>query len=449
MSETYRHSVYLKHEKCTGCVNCIKQCPTEAIRVRQGKAVITESRCIDCGECIRSCPNLAKAVVTDELTAPALYRYVIALVPPSFYGQFKKGTTIGHVHNGLRLCGFDQVIDVAFAAEIISGQIKYLLRQKSGDMPLISSACPAVVRLIQIKFPGLIPQIIPLEAPVDLAGRLAKLCAAKETGLPPEQIGTFFLTPCSAKASAVKNMLRKSSYSVDGVISVADIFPKVRALALSDSAPEFIAVPGVRGIQWGLAGGEQASVQADNYLAVDGIRNVQKVLEEVEMNRLPNIDFLELQACEGGCVGGFLNIQNRFLAKVQLRRLMKEQAIIPPLPERAARFSAEDLAVETQVISPDPVPAGAFARQLDEAVKIMKRYDAVLEQLPGLDCGSCGSPTCKALAEDVALNKALDIDCIFKLREKIMRLADEVLVLSKIVPPSLSRTEKNEPGESE
>lgn len=195
MSEVYRHSVFLKHDKCTGCVNCIKQCPTEAIRVRQGKAVITEERCIDCGECIRVCPNLAKAVVTDGLTALERFACNIALVPPSFYGQFKKGTTISCVHRGLRLSGFDHIMDVAFAAEIVSEKIKEIIQQKTGDMPLISSACPAVVRLIQVKFPGLIPQLIPLEAPVDLAGRLAKLHIAKEAGLPLEQIGVFFLTP--------------------------------------------------------------------------------------------------------------------------------------------------------------------------------------------------------------------------------------------------------------
>ena len=449
MGEKYRHSVFLKHEKCIGCVNCIKQCPTEAIRVRQGKAAISEERCIDCGECIRACPNLAKAVVTDGLLAIARFPYKIALVPPSFYGQFKKGTTVCYVHAALRQVGFDHIMDVAFAAEVVSEKIKEILREKNNDAPLISSACPAVVRLIQVKFPGLIPQLIPLESPMELAGRLAKIYGARDTGLPLEQIGTFFLTPCSAKASAVKNILHQSGHSVDGVISVAEIFPKVRGLNISESDFKFMVAPGVRGIKWSMAGGEQAAVQAANYLTVDGIRNVQKVLEEADMNRLQGIDFLELQACDGGCVGGFLNIQNRFQARVQLRWLMKEQGIVSAPLERPMPFSSEELEVKEQIIAPDPTNTGAFAPGLEEAIRIMKQYDAVLERLPGLDCGSCGSPTCKALAEDVALNKALEIDCIFKLREKIMLLADEVLVLSKILPPSLNRIAKVKPEEGD
>ena len=86
------HSVRLDPEKCKGCTNCIKRCPTEAIRVHDGKATIIEERCIDCGECIRACPNHAKFAVTDELDKLAAYKYNIALPAPSFFGQFKTGT---------------------------------------------------------------------------------------------------------------------------------------------------------------------------------------------------------------------------------------------------------------------------------------------------------------------------------------------------------------------
>lgn len=54
------HSVTLQKSKCMGCTDCIKRCPTEAIRVRSSKAQIIEARCIDCGNCIRICRNGAK-----------------------------------------------------------------------------------------------------------------------------------------------------------------------------------------------------------------------------------------------------------------------------------------------------------------------------------------------------------------------------------------------------
>ena len=65
--EGFTHSVMLQEDKCKGCTNCIKRCPTEAIRVHKGKATIINERCIDCGECIRACPHGAKHAVTDSM----------------------------------------------------------------------------------------------------------------------------------------------------------------------------------------------------------------------------------------------------------------------------------------------------------------------------------------------------------------------------------------------
>ena len=84
----YFHSVTLDKDLCKGCINCIKRCPTEAIRVRDGKAHISPGLCIDCGECIRICPHHAKKPIYDPLSVLDNYKYKIALPPPSLYGQF-------------------------------------------------------------------------------------------------------------------------------------------------------------------------------------------------------------------------------------------------------------------------------------------------------------------------------------------------------------------------
>jgi iron only hydrogenase large subunit-like protein len=154
----YFHSVTLDFEKCKGCTNCIKRCPMEAIRVHDGKATIIEERCIDCGECIRCCPNHAKIALTDTIKKLSEYKYNIALPAPSFFGQFQNQEKIEDILNAFLRIGFDEVFEVALAAEIVAFIVHQQLLKENIKKPLLSSACPAVLRLIQIKFPGLLEQ---------------------------------------------------------------------------------------------------------------------------------------------------------------------------------------------------------------------------------------------------------------------------------------------------
>jgi len=155
----YFHSVTLDEVKCKGCTNCIKRCPTEAIRVRKSKARIINERCIDCGECIRVCPYHAKKAITDPIGLINDYKYKVAIPAPSLYGQLKSAPSRDHILTALKMCGFDDVFEVARAAEIITSETKKILAQQRFEKPLISSACPAVVRLIQVRFPNLIDNI--------------------------------------------------------------------------------------------------------------------------------------------------------------------------------------------------------------------------------------------------------------------------------------------------
>ena len=86
--QDYKHSVSLDESKCVGCTTCLKRCPTEAIRIRDGKASIRSSKCIDCGECIKVCPHKAKRAVHDKLDRMKEFKVTVALPAPALYGQF-------------------------------------------------------------------------------------------------------------------------------------------------------------------------------------------------------------------------------------------------------------------------------------------------------------------------------------------------------------------------
>ena len=306
----YFHSVTLDEEKCRGCTNCIKRCPTEAIRVRKGKARIINERCIDCGECIRICPYHAKKAITDDFSRIKSYAYRIAIPAPSLYGQFKPVYTRNRILNAIRLLGFDDVYEVARGAEFVTEATKKLLKRKDVKKPIISSACPAVVRLIQVRFPNLIDHLVRLESPMEVSAKLIRRKASLEKGIDAADIGVFFITPCAAKATSVKAPYENLKSSVDGVISIKDIYLRLLSRLEQAGEQEQLARAGLIGIRWANSGGEGLALETDRFLAVDGIHNVITILEAIENDKLEDVDFIEALSCSGGCLGGPLTVEN-------------------------------------------------------------------------------------------------------------------------------------------
>ncbi|KUK11993.1 MAG: 4Fe-4S ferredoxin iron-sulfur binding domain-containing protein [Moorella sp. 60_41] len=439
MRVEYFHSVRLERDKCKGCTNCIKRCPTEAIRVREGKARIMEERCIDCGECIRICPNHAKVAVGDGLERLREFSYTVALPAPSFYSQFSVPGGISQILGALLGVGFHGVFEVALAAEVITWATRRFLQEYRGPRPLISAACPAVVSLIQVRFPALIDQLSPVEPPVNVAARLAREEAVKTTGLPAEDIGIFFLSPCPAKITALRQAAAQGERLVDGVIPLVDVFGPCReALKGAGKVPPR---SGQAGAGWGRSGGENAALGEGRLLEVDGIHHVIGVLEAVEKGELEQFDYLELQACPGGCVGGALMVRNPFEARQELAFLTRDLPV-HPLDEGELEALAARGGWQSR-LRPRPRAALRLDEDIASALVKMQQLEETARLLPGLDCGACGSPNCRALAEDIVRGQAVDTDCIFLLRERVRVLAEEVVELARKLPPSMAEPERS------
>lgn len=438
--DRFFHSVTLDADKCLGCTNCIKRCPTEAIRVRGGKAQIISERCIDCGECIRVCPHHAKKAKSDPLSVIEGWKYKIAVPAPALFGQFNNLDDIDIVLTGLKQLGFDDVFEVSRGAEMVSDATRKLMSTGKLKKPVISSACPAVVRLIRVRFPDLCEHVLPLNAPMETAAMMAKREACKKMGLPLSDVGAFFITPCPAKVTDIKVPIGTEHSYLDGAISISEIFPKLSHAMDKLTQVEPISQSGVIGVSWAGSGGESAALLDEKYLAADGIENVIRVLEELEDERIRELDFIELNACSGGCVGGVLGVENAYVAKARIQRLRRY------LPISQNHLAGEVPAQMKWTSELEFAPVLKLSADLEEAMRMMEEIDSICAQLPGLDCGSCGAPSCRALAEDMVKGLARKSDCIFIMKEQIQNLATTLSSIGGFVPPHSGEPEKTQKG---
>jgi len=438
----YWHSVTLDKDKCKGCTNCIKGCPTEAIRVRDGKAQIIPERCIDCGACILNCPYHAKVAITDSLDMLSKFKHKIALPAPALYGQFKNLDDVDKITGGLKFMGFNGVYDVARGAVVVSNLIRSKLNTKNYKRPLISSACPAIVRLIQISFPELIPNIVNIESPMEIAGHLAKAEYIKNNPDALEsEIGVFFITPCAAKVTAIRNPITKEKSFIDCAVSIVNIYGAIANNMKKTEAndKEFLNIQQqvtLFGLDWANSGGESNSLSIDSFLAVDGVQNVIKVLEEIENNKFTDLEFFEGLACTGGCVGGPLVFENSYVAKNRIKRMFDRSRELRTNRKIVDNFYDANEVSKICYFERE-IQAKSVLRlddDISEAIKKAEMIEKIHSELPGLDCGSCGSPNCKTLAEDIVRGVATQFDCVFKLREKVKKLAQELVSLSEKIP---------------
>ncbi len=390
------HTVMLDSDKCKGCISCMRRCPTEAIRVRKGKAKVLYDRCIGCGECVRICPHQAKLPAHDSFESIFNYKYKIAVPAPSLFGQFNNLQSVDLILNGLLEIGFDDVYEVAVGAELISEKTRELIANGKLKKPIISSACPAVVELIFMRYKGLADHVVDLVPPAEVALRLAREQAIQK-GIPKEDIGVFFISPCPAKVFALKNPMTSETAVADGVLSISEIYFRLLPILPKIKEVKKLSKTGMLGLRWAASGGECLGIDNDKYLAADGMENVVNVLREMENDALSYIDFVELGACTSGCVGGVLNVENPFAARARIRSFRHK---LEPM-ENALNVNEFDEEFFHWHHEPEVKDIFRLDEDFAQALRKMREIEDLYAKLPHLDCGQCGAPSCRSFAEDV------------------------------------------------
>lgn len=426
MAPDYFHSVVLNPERCIGCTNCIKGCPTEAIRLKKGKASIIAERCIDCGECIRICPVHAKNAITDNIDIIKKYKYTAAIVSPVLYSQFGREISPYKILAAIKSLGFDEVCDTSIGSEIIDAISKPIIG-KYKYKPVINSSCPAILRLIQLRFPELIDNVLNIETPVEITARLVKNNIIEKTGIPEEQLGIIFISPCTARVTAIKKPLGIDYSYINGAVSAKDLLgPIIRALHSASACAGFDFKPTKKGLLWNAAGGQSSGFKDGSALSVDGINDAISVLEQIELGKLSGVSFIEITACPGGCLGGPLMAENRYVAFNILKNISQNiEEYVPSDSETAKYFDMYNSGEIRLTRKIEPKALMALDKDLSKSINMLDRIRRIMNELPGIDCGICGSPTCQSFAEDIVTGNLNNTICPVVMMENLKKDREE------------------------
>jgi len=433
-----RHSIKISKEACQGCVNCIRVCPTEAIRVVDGEISIIAELCIDCGECLRSCGRKALGIDEDDWNRIKESSRAAIVADPVFFLQFShygRPELLEYALESLDLRVLMDEMEDAFdlSAYATAQMINHAPKQ---SLPLISVYCPAVLRMIQSRFPELLSKVIRVDTPLEMAADLWRMRTNSAAPL-------TLLAPCPAKITMVHEPQGRERSHIDYGVTVRRVARSIMAAGdVTIGREGEIKTRNNRWISWARRGGESRHVQAFSdrkltILAVSGMRNTLDVLQELELGRLRGVDFIECRVCDTGCVGGVGTADSRFLANLRMGNIVTDWAITTKELERAEELYAMDFWSITKEFSPRPRPP--LSDNVADAMVKLQQMKEIYSGLPHIDCSSCGRPSCQAMAEEIVRGHGAVTDCIFKLRDRIAELANEIVKLSEAQPHALKR----------
>jgi hypothetical protein len=362
---------------------------------------------------MRACPVNAITVAEDDFSQIMKFKIRIAIIPAVIYGQFSKRHSQQKITESLKNIGFTHIYEAERSIPVIIKKFKSVIESDSSNKPLISSFCPAIVRLIQVRFPSLVSHIARVKPPVDLTSLMVRE-QLRKVGWKDEEVGIFYVTPCAAKIAAVKSPVGEESSYVDGVINLNSLYnkmyPEVKSMGDVRQKKNRMLRPDE--LLWSLTRGESVH-QSGRVLAVDGIKDAIDILEKIENGEVGNLDFLEIRACDEGCAGGVLNVENRFLAVERLTRKVRQT---PEDEYHKDNWSEPDwMFLEKKAGIGEILPRSIMSLDDDmgTALEKLDRKRRIVEFLPSVDCGVCGSPDCETFAEDIIQGRAEIGKCVF------------------------------------
>jgi iron only hydrogenase large subunit-like protein len=415
----FLNPIYTEKRECQDCYKCVRHCPVKAIKVESGYASVVPELCILCGHCVEVCPNSAKRVRDDLPQARQMLATkprVLVSLAPSYVSEFPE-LTAGQLIRAFKRLGFFGVSETALGAQQVSAQAAAALAEGNGRV-LYSSACPTVVSYLQKHRPADSQFLTGLLSPLLTHCKMLR----EHFG---QDIGVVFVGPCIAKKleAAQHPELLDVALTFDDLrrwLTQEKLTPETLAPEAGD---DFIPEASAEGAWYPVDGGMIAGMKSlcavndCSFMAFSGINAIQKAIEGLGTQPPDGNLFLELLACEGGCVNG-PRAAKRYGTAAKRRRVLRPVAApVPTVP----RQSGLDI---QSVFAVSPQPVLKFAEvQIREALRGVGK----LTRDDELDCGGCGYDSCREFAGALIQQKAERSMCVTYMRKLALKKANALI----------------------
>ena len=356
-------------ELCRDCRHCLAACPTAAVRVRESQPSVLHHLCIDCTCCIAACdPGALTLLDAPDGLVPGAEG--VLAVPPALLAGFGDHA-VETVLEELRGLGFAEVASVHIYEDELRRGVLDLAATSELPTPVISPVCPAVVSLIEVKFPSLVPHLARLAAPWEALQRdLGERDVTYVVSCPSQRTALLAQQPTAQRRTVTPRLVREA------------VLPR---LAARRRAAHETPTP------------RPQAAGADDLLVVTGVSHVLAVLEQIEDGRLTDVAVVEPFICDDGCFGS---------------PLLGEDACVAAWRWAAAAGAAPGEGRSYARARPyRPRPGIRLDPDMAVAIRKLAELDAETKRLPGKNCGVCGAPTCAALAEDIVMARATRAFC--------------------------------------
>lgn len=405
--------------RCRDCYRCVRACPVKAVRVAGGQAQVVPELCLACANCIRVCPQGAKVVRDDRPRVQQALREgrtVVASVAPSAPAYFDM-TSFAQMETALSVLGFAAAAETSFGAEMVGLAHGEWIEQAQNRWPIIASACPVVVSLIEQHYPDLISHLAPIVSPMIAHGRYLKQKYGADALV-------VFIGPCVAKKGEI------AEPAVVGAVDAALTFDEFEAW-LADAGhvfPSPLPLPPAPQrvnarlfpVEGGLVGTARmdTDILSGQTVAASGIGTCRDVLEGIRSATV-EARLVELMACGGGCINGPSLMDQKSVILSRQRVLEYAQRRQPqPLPLR------EEWPDLSRIYHNYSTPTQTFSDA--QIVEVLHRVDKYTPE-DELDCGACGYDSCRDKAVAVLRGMAEATMCIPYMRARAESLTHVVM----------------------